>query len=132
MPVIIRYAWPTVGDAVVCPKFGAPEIPIWRTPADENKALAYEFKDEAEAKSFLAKHGFKLDLLKVTFEPLSVDTSDIPGGRQGVVPEGRRTPLNLRDAAQCALDYLEDDCEPHWSPEQRNVVDVLRRALGRK
>lgn len=36
---------------------------------------------------------------------------------------------DLRAAAIAALAYLEDDCEAHWSPEQRNVVENLRAAL---
>lgn len=33
---------------------------------------------------------------------------------------------SLYAAAKAALDYLADDCEEHWSPEQRNVVAMLR------
>lgn len=36
----------------------------------------------------------------------------------------------IEAAARAALTYLEDDCEPHWSDEQRAVVDDLRKALA--
>lgn len=36
----------------------------------------------------------------------------------------------IEAAARAALAYLEDDCEDHWSPEQRAVVTDLREALG--
>jgi len=78
MPVIIRYTWPSVGDSFLCPSFSGPAKPVWRN-GQINKALAYEFPDEATAKTFLAEHGYELDPLKVTFEPVAdVDTSDIP------------------------------------------------------
>lgn len=35
---------------------------------------------------------------------------------------------SLYAAAKAALDYLADDCEAQWSPEQRAVVEVLREA----
>lgn len=39
---------------------------------------------------------------------------------------------SLYAAAKAALDYLADDCEAQWSPEQRNVVEALREAIKTK
>jgi hypothetical protein len=76
MPVIILYAWPQVGDAFLCPKFGDPEWPVWRN-GSHNRVLAYEFGSEVEAKDFLVRHKFELDPLKVTFEPVEPEGSKI-------------------------------------------------------
>lgn len=72
MPIIIRYAWPEVGDSFICDAASCGVAPNARWQNGTlGRTNAKRFDSEGDAKSWLAENRFDLDPLKVTFEQVA-------------------------------------------------------------